>query len=63
MEGAAVKTTITFTHPGCSNVIYVVNLDPKGRLGIRTREEFDAEVARLVTQGRESGAGVRIKEE
>jgi Fe-S cluster assembly iron-binding protein IscA len=61
MEGAAVKTTIT--HPGCSNVIYVVNLDPKGRLGIRTREEFDAEVARLVTQGRESGAGVRIKEE
>jgi hypothetical protein len=49
---------ITFSHPGCSDVVYLVRLHP--RLGFRTREEFDAEITRLVMQGIKSGAEVRI---
>ena len=49
---------ITFSHPGCNDVVYLVRLHP--RLGLRTREEFDAEVTRLVTLGAKSGAEVRI---
>lgn len=51
-------TRIVLTAPDGASVTYVVRLDK--RTGMRTRESYDAEVARIVKMGEDAGRTVQI---
>lgn len=53
-------TLIKIKHSHGGGVEYLVHVDPRGRIGYKTQEAADVEIARIVKMGEDAGATVTV---